>query len=100
MGNEVVAELDGHKIPDDRPPDLIVAGEDVVGLPFVANEEKRNIYHSPFAVPESHCRLEQRPKLAFAIGFCSLIYALETIRLGIMPWPAIIGDAIGIPMST
>lgn len=95
VGAEVRTELDGLQLPDDHPVDLIVAGEDVVGLPFVKDEtEKKDTYHSPFSLPESHIRLEERPQLAFAIGFCSLIYALETIRLGVMPWPAIISDAL------
>ena len=101
VGADVRAELDGRKLPDDHPVDLIVAGDDVVGLPFVKKEnEKRDIYYSPFCLPESHIRLEVRPQLAFAIGFCSLIYALETIRLGSLQWPAFISDALGIPMNT
>lgn len=99
-GAEVRAELDGHELPDDHPPDLIIAGEDVVGLPFVENkDEKTDTYHSPFMVAGSHLRLAERPGLAFAIGFCSLINALEGIRLGIMPWRDIISEAIGAEMT-
>lgn len=100
-GAEVRAELGGHELPDDHPPDLIIAGEDVVGLPFVKNknDEKTETYYSPFIVAESHYRLEEHPGLAFAIGFCSLINALEGIRLGIMPWRDIISDAIGAKMA-
>lgn len=99
-GPEVITGLDGYKLPDDHPPDLIVAGDDVVGLPFVRSEdEKTDIYHSPFCVADSFFRLNDRPQLAFAIGFCSLMHALETIRLGAMPWPKIIGDALGIEMD-
>ncbi|MFC2029863.1 hypothetical protein ACFLWA_03940 [Chloroflexota bacterium] len=101
VGADVRAVLDGLEIPDDHPLDLIVAGEDVVGLPFVRNENDRmDTYHSPFSIPTSHIRLEERPQLAFAIGFCSLIYALETIRLGVIPWPTIISDVLDSSKNT
>lgn len=76
-------------------PDLIVAGEDVVMLPFV-NET----YYSPFFVEgKSNLFMWGKEGLAFAIGICSLLYALDTIRLGKMPWPDLIADAIGLPLS-
>ncbi len=100
-GAQVRAELDGREPRGDHPPDLIVAGDDVVGLPFVRSDtDQTDTYYGPFAVANSHIRLEERPKLAFAIGFCSLMHALETIRLGLMPWPEIIADAIDAEMGT
>ncbi|MCH8823392.1 MAG: hypothetical protein IH984_07775 [Planctomycetes bacterium] len=100
-GLQVCAALNGYEIPDENPPDLIIAGEDVVGLPFVNNkDENTETYDSPFMVSEAHFSLIKQPGLAFAIGFCSLIYALETIHLGIMPWPAIIGDAISAEITS
>ncbi len=99
-GAAVRAELDRRVLPDDYPPDLVVAGDDVVGLPFVTSDiEKLDIYRSPFTVTDSKIRLHERCGLAFAIGLCSLMYALGTIRLGIMPWPEIIADAIGVEMG-
>ncbi len=76
-------------------PDLIVAGEDVVMFPFV-----NGTYYSPFFVEgKSNLFMWGKEGLAFAIGICSLLYALDTIRLGKMPWPDLIADAIGLPLS-
>ena len=85
IGNELKGVYD-----DKYSPDLIVAGNDVCFLPTV-----EGTYHSPFCIEDSsslsHYNVD---KHAFSVGMCSLIYALDTICLGIMPWPSIIEDAL------
>lgn len=79
-------------------PDLIVGGKKNVMLPSV--EEKGSlILHSPFFVPGkttfSHMKLGTDID-AFAVGICSMLYALDTIRLGRLPWSQIIGASLGL----
>ncbi len=87
--DEITAELKGE-YPDKYSPDLVVAGMDVCYLPMI-----ENTYTSPFYIENlsSLVHFEQKGN-SFAMGMCSLLYALDTIHLGIMPWPKIILDAI------
>jgi len=79
--------------------DLLIAGRDVVFLPFI-DESGLDTYHSPFGIENiSHLRPWHKPGLAFGIGICSLFYALDTIILGKVSWPSIIADSLGIPTN-
>lgn len=78
-----------------------MAGSDVCYLPRIQdNERKVDTYNSPFYIEDasilSPATVERH---AFSVGMCSLLYALDTICLGIMPWPSIIADALGIEME-
>lgn len=86
---EIGSELKGE-YGDEYSPDLIVAGNNVCYLPAV-----ENTYHSPFYINSCSSLIHHHvDKHAFSVGMCSLIYALDTICLGIMPWPSIIEDAL------
>ena len=78
-------------------PDLIVAGIDIVCLPCI-DENDETTFHSPFYI-EGKSKLwpQETLGLAFAIGVCSLLYALDTTILAKMPWPKIIADGTGFP---
>lgn len=78
------------------PPDLIVAGDSNLIIPCVQTPEGP-IMHSPFYVPGTTASLQVMPSkdLAFATGICILLYALDTIQLGRMPWEYIINDGFG-----
>ena len=81
--------------------DLLIAGGDVVCLPFIDDDQGKEVYHSPFAIEEQSklvCR--ETPGLAFAVGICSLLLALDTIILGHINWRAIIADSLGIPLDS
>ena len=95
--DKVVTALAGD-YDDEFSPDLIVAGNDVCFLPHLQNDEKKvNVYHSPFYIEGVSIFTPSIVKdHAFSVGMCSLIYALDTICLGIMPWPSIIADALEI----
>ncbi len=91
------ALLDSNYHPDKvHPPDLIVAGNDVALIPFIETSSTLRTYASPFCLPNSQLMVCECKGLAFALGICSLLYALDTIRLGKMPWPSIIGETLGI----
>ncbi len=76
-------------------PDLIVAGIDIVCLPCI-DENDETTFHSPFYTKRWP---QETPGLAFAIGVCSLLYALDTTILAKMPWPKIIADDTGFPLG-
>ncbi|GEM_PF-5919867 len=69
IGTELKGEYN-----DDFSPDLIVANKDVCYLPKIDD-----IYYSPFYIENksslSHCVAREN---AFALGICSLLYALDT----------------------
>jgi hypothetical protein len=77
-------------------PDLIVAGPDVVCLPTVNHG-----YHSPFQLQgKTHLSSSCVDGLAFGIGICSLLLALDMMRVGPMPWPMMLAEAIGLRVVT
>jgi hypothetical protein len=73
-------------------PDLIIAGTGVVCVPIINHG-----FHSPFLIEgKSHLSFRQVDGLAFGIGFCCLLFALDMMRLGGMPWAEMIADAAGV----
>lgn len=78
------------------PPDLIIAGESNLVIPCVQTPQGP-IMHSPFYIEGTTASLQVMPSkdLAFATGICILLYALDTIQLGRMPWEYIINDGFG-----
>ena len=95
--NDVISSLKGS-YEDECSPDLIIAGKNVCFLPFVNNDEtKSNTYHSPFYIEgKSNLSAHSIDEHAFSVGMCSLLYALDAICLGIMPWPSVIEDALNL----
>lgn len=79
------------------PSDLIIAGDSNLIIPCVQSPEGKPIMHSPFYVPSVTATVQVMPSknLAFATGICILLYALDTIQLGRMPWEHIINDGFG-----
>jgi hypothetical protein len=90
--------LVGTPLGDPRqPPDLIIAGDSNLIIPCV-HTETGPIMHSPFYVEGTTGSLQVMPSrnLAFATGICVLLYALDTIQLGRIPWEHIISDGFGV----
>lgn len=77
------------------PPDLVVAGSSVVALPCI-----QNVIKSPF-MPREGGTLTVMPadNVAFAIGICDLLWALDYIELGNIPWTAVMAEALKIPFT-
>lgn len=100
-GNEAGQELSKIKANNNYDTDLIIAGDDLVVLPFTQFPQKEHhTYSSPFFVKgKSKIKYVVKNGLAFSIGICSLLYAIDTIRLGSMPWPHIIGDAMNMDVK-
>ena len=92
-GQSVFPEIPIHLFPD-----LIVAGDGVVILPCALVNGK----NQPTFFNQSDTRsvaVEQVPNVAFGAAFCSLFFALDWIRLGRMPFPEIIGDALNLKVN-
>jgi hypothetical protein len=75
-------------------PDLIIAGEGNLVLPCVNTPANKPIIHAPFFVPNTTASLQVMPThdIAFATGICFMLYALDSIQLGRMPWEELIND--------
>jgi hypothetical protein len=76
-------------------PDMIIAGENHIILPCVEGSEGP-IIHAPFYVEGTTSSVQVMPtkSRAFATGICFLFYALDTIRLGRMPWEEMINQSL------
>lgn len=76
-------------------PDLIVAGDSNVLAPSVTTNGHPK-FHSPFCVEgvTNELRNFKSNGIAYAISMCILLYALDTMQLGRMPWPEIIYDGL------
>jgi hypothetical protein len=81
-----------------KPPDLLVAGHSHVGFPLSQSETEATMF-SPF-LPEG-ARLVGRTasKLAFGIGVVHLLWALDYIELGKMPWNKIVANGLGYEIN-
>jgi hypothetical protein len=77
-------------------PDLIIAGESNLILPCVTTHDNNSIIHAPFYIPKITTSIKVFPshEIAFATGICFLLYALDSIQLGRMPWEEIINDGL------
>jgi hypothetical protein len=72
-----------------------VFGRDVLSVPFRRDTDGKLLFSSPFNMPTITTMWQASAEgLAFAIGVCSLLFALDTMQLGRMPWQAILHDAL------
>lgn len=92
--NHAFEEKEGATLP----PDLIIAGDSNVSMPYqLAATGTGGTIDSPFTLPtNSGLACYPAPNIAFGVGICHMLWALDFISLGQMPWAAILGDALGI----
>jgi hypothetical protein len=75
-------------------PDIIIAGDNHIIKPEVIDNEKEH-NDSPFYIKENNPLIHyEKQNSAFAIGIIQILYALDNIRLGRMPYSKIIMEAI------
>jgi hypothetical protein len=99
VSSEVRDMLIKHaELVSDAPPDLIMCGSSNLVLPGVFNEANGTVeLKSPFYAPGVSEFAERTVEgLAFGIGLCHLLWALNTIQLGTMRWDKIVANAMGI----
>ncbi len=87
----------GLRLDTQHAPDLIIAGRSNVALPVIklANDERTIM--SPFYFETSNelaCRIVD--EIAFGVGLVHLLWALDHIELGSMPWDRILGNGLNL----
>jgi hypothetical protein len=84
-----------QNIPDDSSPDLVIAGQHNLLIPVLEPTEETPYARmiSPFYVPAMK-RLYSASVdgVAFGVGLCQLMSALDWIQLGIINWADIVGE--------
>ncbi len=76
--------------------DIIVAGPDFVRIPAVKRDTSAAFSKMvfPFLVPSvSTLGRSYLPGLAYAVGVLELLWALDSMQMGRMPWHRLVGDA-------
>jgi hypothetical protein len=82
------------------PPDLVVAGPSNLALPCVPDGKGGKIIHAPFVLPNGGILATMKAdQLAFGLGLCHLLWALDFITLGSVPWSVVLQDALDIPST-
>lgn len=87
--------LEGVTFPIDSAPDFIIAGSSNVVLPIIWQDNPlQTEFASPFYLPGLKRPLShQMDQVAYGMGICLLLYALDWIQLGSMNWNQIILNA-------
>lgn len=86
---------------DQNGPDLCVFGPQLLGLPVIKDENDFNNIQSPFYIHgKTHMMLlSLRQEFAFAVGLVQLLWALDWIQLGKIPWSQVIRNFISLDKS-
>lgn len=99
--DEINTVLVGQNLNADLLPDLIVAGRSNVVLPVLALTNEEQTIMSPFTLDgrtQLACRIVNG--IAFGISLVHLLWALDYIELGPMPWSRILGESLGASTRT
>lgn len=76
-------------------PDLVILGQNDMLLPCIRKDEKEVIYESPFFIENVSELIHKTTKTSsLAVGISMLLYALDTIKLGKMPYKKIISQQL------
>lgn len=93
--NELFDSLKKAELPKNiLHPDLIILGEHDMLLPLIPKGEEKFNYESPFLINKSELIHKTTQTSSLAIGITMLLYALDTIKLGKMPFKRIIGEQL------
>jgi len=95
---EIDRALVGQNLDPELLPDLIVAGPSNVALPVLPLADGQRTIISPFTLDgrtELACRMVGG--IAFGVALVHLLWALDYIELGPMPWSCILGDSLDVP---
>lgn len=86
---------------EDGGPDLMILGPNLVLAPFYPKEIgengkiKKSIYESPFCIEGRHqMMIWEMPEKAYGFGLCSLLLALQYIKLNDMPWGNVLTEEL------
>lgn len=96
--SEIEHALVGQNLAADLLPDFILAGTSNVALPVLPFGPGERTIISPFSLQgrtELACRVADG--IGFGVALVHLLWALDYIELGTMPWSRILGDSLGVP---
>jgi hypothetical protein len=77
-------------------PDIIVAGSNVIGLPFYKSTNNEYEMVLPFAQQDTLLVPNIAPGVAFGTMVAAILLSMEWVVLGPIPWPSVIADGLGI----
>jgi hypothetical protein len=78
-----------------HPPDLVVAGRSNLLIPVIRNPQtQQDAMPSPFLIAGSLLIPQVVQQVGYGSGIFLLLWALDWLQLGEMPWPLILNDAI------
>jgi len=93
---EIHSLLASVRFPVDPAPDLVVAGRSNIMIPGCMDESTGEFIFSGFYLKgESTLYRYKAPEIAFGVGLCCLLCAIDWIQLERMPWQKIIADGLG-----
>lgn len=91
---------DNEQIPNGNlGPEIILAGSNVIGLPFFKSSSDNFKIHLPYYSPESVFVTNIAPGVAFGTMVAAILLGMEWVVLGPMPWRSIIADGLGIRIN-
>jgi hypothetical protein len=73
-------------------PDLIIAGDSHLVVPFVPNGDRRSVML--FEQPATEATCLRFDNVAFGVGICALLAALDSVIAAPMPWNDVLNDAL------
>lgn len=93
--DKALADAPEGQNPDSYRPDLLVLGENTVSIPLLIVPPGKLVFTTPFSLPgKTQMWQANAPGLGFGMGVCSLLFALDSMQLGRMPWSALVHDAM------
>lgn len=81
---------------DSEGPDIIVPGPDVIVLPFWNRPGDRYELRLPFVQDGTSMLPHMTDGVSFGVAVSAILFAMEWVILGPMPWVSIIADGLGI----
>ena len=78
-----------------RPPDFVLAGASHVALPAILKNGPPPSFVSPFLTGDAILMGRTSPMITFGVAVSHLLWALDWIDLGRMPWNHIIANGLG-----
>jgi hypothetical protein len=76
----------------DNRPDAMALGKEVIALPALPTKEGLPAFVSPFFVTNARTEVLTVPDLSFGLGLLLLLFALDFVRLGRLPWELLISN--------
>lgn len=98
--DQIDAGLVGRSLAVYPLPDLIVAGRSNISIPVAKLEDGTLTILSPFSLKtgtDLTCFVVDG--VAFGVALSHMLWALDYIELGTMPWIRILGDGLGLPIK-